>query len=322
MQSESVVKQAIVPDSAFGQRLDVVLADLFSEFSRARIQEWLKEGRVTVNGVVAERARDKVKGGEAVELKAELEIQIGDQAEDIPLDVVYEDDDLLVVNKPAGLVTHPAPGHRGGTLVNALLHHAPDLNLLPRAGIVHRLDKDTSGLLVVARKPDTHIKLVRQLGKREFLREYDAIVHGGMITGGMVEAAIGRDPSNRLIMAVVEDTGRKAITHYRVYERFREHTHIKLRLETGRTHQIRVHMAHAGFPLLGDQTYGGRQRFMADVDDELFNLLRTFKRQALHAARLGLTHPNGEWMEWQVPVPSDLEHLIKLLRVDRQLHDV
>lgn len=322
MQSEIVVKQAIVPDSAFGQRLDVVLADLFSEYSRARIQEWLKEGRVTVNGVVAERAREKVRGGEAVELTAELEIQIGDLAEDIPLDIVYEDEDLLVVNKSAGLVTHPAPGHRGGTLVNALLHHAPELNLLPRAGIVHRLDKDTSGLLVVARKPDTHIQLVRQLGKREFLREYDAIVHGGVITGGMVEAAIGRDPSNRLIMAVVEDTGRKAITHYRVFERFREHTHVKLRLETGRTHQIRVHMAHAGFPLLGDQTYGGRQRFMADVSEELFTLLRTFKRQALHAARLGLTHPNGQWMEWQAPMPPDVEHLIKLLRVDRQLHDV
>jgi len=320
--SEPVRLEAIVPEQAFGSRLDVVLADLFSEYSRVRLQGWIKSGCVKVNGVVVDRAREKLMGGESLLIEAEIPVQSDDAPEDIALDIVYEDDALIVVNKQAGLVVHPAPGHAGGTLVNALLHHAPELKMLPRAGIVHRLDKDTSGLLVVARQPDTHLALVQQLGKRAFLREYDAIVHSTVVAGGTVDAAIGRDPSNRQQMAVVEETGRHAVTHYRVVERFRAHTHIKCRLETGRTHQIRVHMAHAGFPLLGDPVYGGRRRQLAEAGPELAETLKNFRRQALHAAKLGLTHPvTGEQMLWEAPMPADLIQLLDLLRKDRNKND-
>ncbi|MFN4291634.1 MAG: 23S rRNA pseudouridine(1911/1915/1917) synthase RluD [Permianibacter sp.] len=320
--SEPVRLEAIVPEQAFGSRLDVVLADLFSEYSRVRLQGWVKSGCVKVNGVVVDRAREKLMGGESLLIEAEIPVQSDDAPEDIALDIVYEDEALIVVNKQAGLVVHPAPGHAGGTLVNALLHHAPELKMLPRAGIVHRLDKDTSGLLVVARQPDTHLALVQQLGKRAFLREYDAIVHGTVVAGGTVDAAIGRDPSNRQQMAVVEETGRHAVTHYRVVERFRAHTHIKCRLETGRTHQIRVHMTHAGFPLLGDPVYGGRRRQLAEAGPELAETLKNFRRQALHAAKLGLTHPvSGEQMLWEAPMPADLIQLLDLLRKDRNKND-
>jgi len=316
--SEPVRLEAVVPEQAFGSRLDVVLADLFSEYSRVRLQGWIKSGCVKVNGAVVDRAREKLMGGENLLIEAEIPVQSDDAPEDIPLDIVYEDDAILVVNKQPGLVVHPAPGHAGGTLVNALLHHAPELKMLPRAGIVHRLDKDTSGLLVIARSPDTHLALVQQLGKRAFLREYDAIVHGTVVAGATVDAAIGRDPINRQQMAVVEETGRPAVTHYRVVERFRAHTHIKCRLETGRTHQIRVHLAHAGFPLLGDPVYGGRRRQLAEASPELAEAMKAFRRQALHAAKLGLSHPvTGEQMVWQVPMPEDMETLLTLFRKDR-----
>lgn len=315
--SEPVRREAVVPEQAFGSRLDVVLADLFSEYSRVRLQGWIKEGCVKVNGVVVDRAREKLMGGEQLLLEASIPVQSENAAEDIPLDIIYEDDAILVVNKQAGLVVHPAPGHASGTLVNALLHHAPELKMLPRAGIVHRLDKDTSGLLVIARSPDTHLALVQQLGKRAFLREYDAVVHGTIVAGGTVDAAIGRDPTDRQQMAVVEETGRNAVTHYRVVERFRAHTHIKCRLETGRTHQIRVHMMHAGYPLFGDPVYGGRRRALAEASPELAETMKSFRRQALHAAKLGLVHPvTGEQMLWQAPMPADLENLLSLLRKD------
>lgn len=319
---ERISRELFAEADAFGQRIDVFLAAQLPDFSRSRLQEWIKEGCVRINGQVVDKPREKLMGGEQISIDAQLEVQSGDVGQDLDLDVVYEDEAMLIVNKPVGLVVHPAPGHRDGTLVNALLHHAPELQLLPRAGLVHRIDKDTSGLLVVARTPETHTLLVRALSKRAFLREYDAIVHGLVIAGGTVDAAIGRDPGNRQQMAVVEEMGREAVTHYRVVERFRAHTHIKCRLETGRTHQIRVHMNHAGFPLLGDPTYGGRQKLLAKADPAVVDALKQFRRQALHAARLGLEHPlTGEFMEWEAPLPSDMANLMALLRKDREDKD-
>ncbi len=315
---ERILREDDAPFAATGARLDAVLAGLYPEFSRERLKDWIKEGHVSVNGQVVKRPAEKLWGGEKLRLEAEQELAIGDQPEDIPLTLAYEDEQLLVVNKPAGLVVHPAPGHRGGTLVNALLNHDASLANLPRAGIVHRLDKDTSGLLVVARTLFAHTTLVKALAKRKFLREYDALVAGVVVAGGTVEAAIGRDPMARQQMAVIEETGREAVTHYRVVERFREHSHLKLRLETGRTHQIRVHMAHIGFPVLGDPVYAGRQRLLGGASPELRQYLKDFRRQALHASRLGLEHPvSGEMLNWHAPIPEDMARMIELLRTDR-----
>lgn len=230
--------------------------------------------------------------------------------------MVYEDDALLVINKPAGLVVHPAVGNRNGTMQNALLHYAPELAGLPRAGIVHRLDKNTTGLLVVARTLAAHKHLVDKLQNREFEREYLTVVNGVMTAGGTVDAPIGRHPVDRLRMAVNE-SGKPAVTHYRVIERFRAHTWVRVQLETGRTHQIRVHMAYKRYPIVGDPTYGGRFRVPPDSSESLLNTLRDFRRQALHAARLGLQHPEtGEMMQWEVPVPEDMEKLIQALQQD------
>jgi len=310
---------AIVPLEAAGRRLDQVLAALFPDFSRTRLQQWVRAGQVTVNGRSL-RARDKVWGGERVAVTAVVEEETPWRGEAISLDIVYEDDSLIVLNKPPGLVVHPGAGNRDGTLVNALLHYAPELSNVPRGGLVHRLDKDTSGLLAVARTLSAHKRLVEQLQARAVRREYSAIVVGVMTAGGSIDAPIGRHPVERTRMAVVSG-GREAISRYRVLERFRHHSYIKVNLETGRTHQIRVHMAHLHHPLVGDAVYGGRLRLPAACGTALQETLRRFKRQALHAGGLGLVHPvSGEALHWEAPLPEDMHHLLEALRDDVRSH--
>ncbi len=307
---------ARVPETFAQQRLDSVLAELFPDYSRSRLQQWIKNGKVLLNGQVP-RPRDKVVGDEVIEVHVDPE-PVNDhcEAQRIQLDVVYQDEDLLVINKPVGLVVHPAAGHHDGTLQNALLYLDPGLEQVPRAGIVHRLDKDTSGLLVVARNLKSHKQLVEQLQARTVSREYHAIVNGVMTAGGTVEEPIGRHPRDRKRMAVRED-GKQAISHYRVIERYRGHSHIKVNLETGRTHQIRVHMAHIHYPLVGDTVYGGRLKIPKGASEALKEALRTFHRQALHAARLGLEHPaTGDYLEWQVDLPEDMQQLLAILTED------
>jgi len=308
---------AEVPLEMAGMRLDQALAELFSDYSRSKLQTWVKAERVKVNGNPL-RARAKLEGGETIALDAEAETVITSKAEDIPLDIVYEDDSLLVVNKPVGLVVHPAVGHWQGTLVNALLNHDPQLETLPRAGIVHRIDKDTSGLLMVAKNLQAHHSLTQQLQERDINREYLAIVRGYMISGGTVEEPIGRHPTDRK-RYVVRQTGKFAVTHYRVAQRFARHTLIQAKLETGRTHQIRVHLAHIHYPLLGDPVYGGRFQMPAGCTAELEHVLRNFKRQALHAAKLGLVHPEtDEYVEWEQPMPEDMARLLRALAENEQ----
>ncbi|MCV6626567.1 MAG: 23S rRNA pseudouridine(1911/1915/1917) synthase RluD [Cellvibrionaceae bacterium] len=318
--SQSVDATAVVSEQYSGQRLDQVAAQLFGGFSRSKLQAWIKGGELTVNGAPA-KTRDKLLGGETLALKAELEQQGDWQGEDIPLDIVYEDAAIIVLNKPTGLVVHPAAGNRTGTLLNALLHHCPELINVPRAGIVHRLDKDTTGLMVVAKTLQAHTDLVAQLQARSVAREYEAVVQGTMTGGGRVEANIGRHPRQRTKMAVLQFGGKEAITHYRLVQRFKAHTHIRLKLETGRTHQIRVHMAHIGYPLVGDGAYGGRFKIPKGIDKPAVEFLRNFGRQALHAAQLGLIHPVSEdYMEWQAPLPEDFCALLdELKRVDSEL---
>jgi len=301
-----------VPDELAGMRLDQCLAEIFPDYSRSKLQTWIKAGRVRVNGATL-KGREKVDGGEEIELDAEAEVVMEDDAEDIPLDIVYEDEALLIVNKPAGLVVHPAVGNWQGTLVNALLNHEPKLNILPRAGIVHRIDKDTTGLLMVAKTLQAHNSLVEQLQERSINREYLALVKGWMTAGGSVDEPIGRHPVDRKRNAVRRD-GKEAVTHYRLEQRFKRHTLIRVKLETGRTHQIRVHMTHINYPLVGDQVYGGRFQIPADCNPALAAALRSFKRQALHAAKLGLEHPEtGEYCEWKQALPDDMQQLLTLL---------
>lgn len=303
---------AEVPYEMAGLRLDQALAELFPDYSRSKLQTWVKAGRVTVDGEQL-KARDKLEGGEDIELDAEAEVVIAAEAEDIPLEIVFEDESLLIVNKPAGLVVHPAIGNWQGTLLNALLNHAPQLETLPRAGIVHRIDKDTSGLLMVAKTLQAHNSLTGQLQERTIHREYLAITRGRMTAGGTVDEPIGRHPSDRL-RYVVRQSGKEAVTHYRVVQRFARHTLIRVKLETGRTHQIRVHMAHIRFPLLGDPVYGGRFQMPAGCSEQLEKELRSFKRQALHAAKLGLQHPvTDAYMEWEAPLPDDMTRLLAAL---------
>jgi 23S rRNA pseudouridine1911/1915/1917 synthase len=309
--------RAEVPSDLGGQRLDQVAAQLFSEHSRSRLTAWIKEGLLTVDGEVV-RPRDIVHGGSVLALDAEQEAQGEWVAEDIALDIVYEDDDILVINKPAGLVVHPAVGHQSGTLLNALLHHIPDIVNVPRAGIVHRLDKDTTGLMVVAKNIQAQTQLVDQLQKRSVSRIYECIVIGVITAGGKIDAPIGRHGQQRQRMAVMEG-GKQAISHYRVLERFRSHTHTRVKLETGRTHQIRVHMAHINYPLVGDPAYGGRFRIPPAANPTMLQALKEFPRQALHARFLELTHPvTGQRMKWESALPDDFVWLLSLLRQDRE----
>ena len=298
-----------------GLRLDQALARLFPDYSRSRLQEWVRKGFVRVNGTQP-RIRDKVRGGETVAVQPQPEIKEHWEAQSLPLNLVYEDEDLLIVNKPAGLVVHPAAGNPDRTLVNALLHYDAALSRVPRAGVIHRLDKGTSGLLVIARNIRAHKYLVDQLKDRDIKREYRALVLGVMTAGGQIQAPIGRHPIRRTRMAVVT-SGKPAVTHYRVLERFRAHCYVRVMLETGRTHQIRVHMAHIGHPLVGDPDYGGRLRLPRNASPQLSETLRRFKRPALHAARLGLRHPaSGESISWEVPLPADMDALLLALRAD------
>lgn len=297
------------------ERLDAVLAKLMPEYSRTQIQEWLEAGCILVNEQLA-KGKTRIKGGEIVTVDVVLKEQPQWQAENIPLNIEYEDDSLLIINKPAGLVVHPGAGNASRTLLNALLHHAPALQALPRAGIIHRLDKDTSGLLVVAKTPAAFKDITHQLKKRSIVREYQAIVYGSMISGGCVDAPLDRHPRERKRRAVVE-TGKPAITHYRVAEKFRAHTRLKLRLETGRTHQIRVHMQHIRHPIVGDAVYGGRMQQTKGMTPELREALKTYKRQALHAFALGLTHPEtAEFMRFEIDLPADMQQLLVVLRDD------
>ena len=304
-----------VPDELAGDRVDQVLAKLFPEYSRSRLVRWLRSGQVTLDNQIC-KAKFRVSGGELIKVDAELEVESEVKAEPIELDLIYEDDQLLVINKPAGLVVHPAAGNPDGTLQNALLHLDASLATVPRAGIVHRLDKLTSGLLVVARTLTAHSALVQQLQARTVHREYMALVNSILPAGGTIEAPIGRHPRDRLRMAVVNG-GKEAITHYRVEQRYAAHTLLRVRLETGRTHQIRVHMVHLHTPIVGDPLYGGRLKLPAGCSDGLRQVIRSFHRQALHAARLELIHPgNGEPIAWEAPVPDDMQHLIDAMQAD------
>ncbi len=301
-----------------GKRLDIALAELCPQHSRSRLQGWIKSGYVMVDDVIP-RQRDVVQGGETINIRAEFEGADKTWAkESIPLDIVHSDRDVIIINKPPGLVVHPGAGNREHTLLNALLFHFPELEQVPRAGIVQRLDKDTSGLMVVARNITAHTWLVGQLHDRLVTREYRAIVSGVMTAGGSVDAPIGRHPVKRKSMAVVE-SGKPAITHYRVLQKFPANTYIQLKLESGRTHQIRVHMAHIRYPVVGDPIYGGRQRFPKSAGPALLKELQSFPRQALHASRLEFTHPRKlKLVGWEAPIPADIQHLLELLETHGQ----
>ncbi len=304
-----------VPEALAGLRLDQALARMFPEYSRSRLKEWLLAGAITVDGG-SRRPRDAVRGGEAIALTPQADVEVEARPEPMTLDVVYEDDDLLVVNKPAGLVVHPGAGNTSGTLMNGLLHHAPQLEEVPRAGIVHRIDKDTTGLLLIAKTLTAHTSLVRQLADRDISREYLAVCNGVLTGGGTIDEPIARHPVDRKRMSVQPD-GKPAVTHYSVLERFRAFTYIDVRLETGRTHQIRVHFAWRRHALVGDPVYGGRLALPKGASDEVIEVLRRFRRQALHAARLAFQHPStGERLTLEAPPPADFLHLLSVLRED------
>lgn len=311
---------ARIPAAYAGRRLDQALAALFPDLTRTQLQQWIEAGLIAIDRR-RPRKRDKVSGGETVEIELPAPRQSDSLPEAIPLDIVHEDEELLVVNKPPGLVVHPGAGNREHTLLNALLHHYPPAAQLPRAGIVHRLDKDTSGLLVVAKTERARQRLIRALQKRTVEREYVAIVHGVLVAGGSIDAPIGRHARDRLRMAVTE-SGKPAATQYRVLKRYRTHTLLQLKLESGRMHQIRVHMAHLHYPIVGDPIYGGRLRLPKGADERLTEALRGFKRQALHAAKLALAHPvSGERMQWAASVPPDMGALMEALAGDARAHD-
>ena len=304
-----------IPEELAGLRLDQALARMFPDYSRSRLKEWLLAGAIKVEGG-PKRPRDAVSGGETVVLEPVVESEVRAEPEPITLDVVYEDEDLLVVNKPAGLVVHPGAGNPGGTLMNGLLHHAPELEQVPRAGIIHRIDKDTTGLLLIAKTLPAHTALVRQLAEREIARNYLAVCNGVLTGGGTINEPIGRHPVDRKRMSVQQD-GKPAVTHYTVLERFRAFTYISVKLETGRTHQIRVHFAWRRHALVGDPVYGGRLALPKGASEPVIEMLRGFKRQALHATRLAFAHPgSGETVELEVPPPADFQTLLKVLRED------
>lgn len=315
--SKQLHETFVVDEDSNGQRLDKVVASQMSDYSRSVLQAWIKQGQIRVNGEVCVPKR-KVLLNEKIEVNVLLEEHqaVSEDPEPIDLNIVYEDDTLLVVNKPRGLVMHPAPGTPSGTVQNALLHHNAQLVQIPRAGIVHRLDKDTTGLFVVAKTLKAHASLVDQLQARSVTREYDLVVLRVPVAGGSVDEPIGRHPTDRKKMAVREG-GKHAVTHYRVREKFRAHAWLRAKLETGRTHQIRVHMQHRRFPLVGDHVYGGRLMLPAGMNDTAQQALRRFSRQALNATKLSVIHPDsGEPMTWEVPLPEDMNTLIEALRED------
>jgi 23S rRNA pseudouridine1911/1915/1917 synthase len=302
----------IIPERMTGDRLDVALSEMLPDYSRSKITAWIKSGDALINNK-AFKPKDKVNGSQMVSLSLNKKQSNDWSAENIALNIVFEDEDIIIINKPFGLVTHPGAGNWNGTLANALLYYDPQLSKLDRAGIVHRLDKNTSGLMVIARNERSQKYLVEQLQSHSVAREYSAIVYGHMISGGSVHDPIGRDPKDR-IKQTVSSNGRDATTHYRVIDRFKSHTHVKAILETGRTHQIRVHLSHIGYPLLGDPMYGGRVRFPKKASEILKESLLGFKRQALHSKKLTLNHPStGELMSWKAPLPDDMLELLAIL---------
>ena len=311
-----VSKEIVVPSEHHGQRVDVMLSQLFRDYSRSQLQQWLKEGAITLNDRSC-KAKDKVFGGEQVKLHVMLQASdVRLEAEDIPLDVIFEDEQVLVINKPAGLVVHPGAGNKEHTLANALLHHAPTLAHLPRAGIIHRLDKDTTGLLIIAKTLEAHTYLIRQMQARDIHRHYLTLVYGHVITGGTIDTHYGRHPRNRLKMAVTAQ-GREAITEFSVNQHYDHFTLLDVRLMTGRTHQIRVHMAHINHPVVGDPLYGGRARYPAGISDTLTQCLKQFKRQALHAKTLSFIHPDTQKrLTFSAPLPDDFEYLLSILDSD------
>ena len=310
-----------LPLELAGRRLDQALAQLLPQYSRTRIQSWIEAGAVRVNGLVP-RARDVVTGGETATVEARIEAQTQIAAQKLPLTIIHQDAAIIVLNKPPGLVVHPGAGNREHTLQNALLAHDAKLRRVPRAGLVHRIDKDTSGLLVVARTLAAHIALVAALATHEVEREYLAVCTGAMTGGGTVDEPIGRHRTQRIKMAVRSD-GRKAVTHYRIEKRFRAHTLARVHLETGRTHQIRLHLAHIGYPIVGDPVYGGRRKLPAGATPALKSALEGFQRQALHAARLSFIHPkSGKAVSFDAPLPADLTGLLAVLEQDRRDADI
>jgi 23S rRNA pseudouridine1911/1915/1917 synthase len=314
--SEKIELEDFIPEEMNGLRLDQALAKLFPEFSRGQLTKWIKAGDVSVEQRQL-RPRDSVTVGERVSINTQLEIQDESwTAEPIALDIVHEDDTVIIINKPAGMVVHPGAGNHQGTLVNALLAHTPQLANIPRAGIVHRIDKATTGLLMIAKTLQAHNSLVSQLQARTVQREYQAIAIGVMTAGGTVDEPIGRHHIDRKRMTVSQ-TGKPAVTHYRVIQRLRAHTHIRCKLETGRTHQIRVHMAHIRHPLLGDSVYGGRFKIPKGMSESCRETVQAFRRQALHAGVLGFKHPTtGEDVSWQVDLPEDMQTLLEALVQD------
>lgn len=307
--------EGTIPAELDGKRLDQALAKMFPDYSRSRLKDWILAGQVELDGR-QQAPRARVRSGQRVVLTATLEVREQARPEPIEFDVVYEDDDLLLIDKPAGLVVHPGAGNAAGTLMNGLLHHAPALATLPRCGILHRLDKDTTGLLLVAKSPAAHTRLVQDLQDRNITREYRGVCNGRLTAGGRIDAPIGRHPTNRTRMAIVE-RGRDSVTNYRVLVRFTAHTYCAMRLESGRTHQIRVHFAHERHPLVGDPAYGGRLKIPAGASERLAGTLRGMHRQALHASRLGFRHPvSGDELNFQSPLPADFVGLLQALADD------
>lgn len=304
-----------IPTDANDQRLDQALAQLNPDYSRAQWQQWIKDGCVRIDGIVITKTRHRVSANQEVVVHATLSEQVGWEAQEIALDIIYEDEALIILNKPAGLVVHPGAGNPDKTLVNALLNYDSNLVHVPRAGIVHRLDKETSGILVVARNLSSHNYLTQAISNREIKREYQAVVHGTLISGGTVDAPIDRHPTHRTKMAV-KNGGRDAVTHYRIIEKFPHFTHIKCELESGRTHQIRVHMQHIGHPIVGDPVYGYRRGIPGKLTEHIRQYVTAFPRQALHAWRLTMTHPEThEELSWEAPLPEDMCFLLKELEV-------
>ena len=313
--SETNSRYLTIPRELHGQRIDTVLAELIPEYSRSQLSSWLKQGKITVNNSQL-KPKDKVSGGEEIDFAVDLSLENKVEhcePEDIPLNIVFEDDDILVINKPAGLVVHPGAGNPNHTLVNALLFHQPSLQQLPRAGVIHRLDKDTTGLLVIGKTLESQTNLVRQMQERTIQRHYLTLVQGHIISGGEIDTNYGRHPRNRLKMAVCVH-GREAITHYSLRKQYHYFTLLDVQLLTGRTHQIRVHMAHINHAVVGDQLYGGRMRYPAGASPELLETFRQFKRQALHATSLSLPHPTtNELLTFTAPIPDDFQLLIDSL---------
>jgi len=305
------LKESVLDDHA-GLRLDQVAHQLWPDYSRGRLQGWIRQGHLTLNGQQAS-PKTKVNGGAIIELNVVVE-PVGQWVpQELPLNVAFEDEHILIVDKPSGLVVHPAPGHSDKTLVNALLHHYPQLSGLPRAGIIHRIDKETTGLLVVAKSLPAHTKLVNMMQEREIKRSYLALVWGCVTGSATIDKPIGRHPKHRTRMAVVT-SGKPAVTHYSVKTRFQQHTLLSVRLETGRTHQIRVHLAHAGYPIVGDPVYGGRQRSLPGVSDAVRQQFGAFKRQALYATELELQHPIfDDHISVQASLPEDFQQIMALL---------